>query len=108
MERTSSVRRKAMARQHKAEVMIAGEQLRYEETDVVKGGTNVTFQTCDYFDHHLKVETSRWKTDQGSSIPLAHISELLCGGGADRLAHRPQGGFGSSNSSLSHAAPHGP
>ncbi|XP_050930397.1 DEP domain-containing mTOR-interacting protein isoform X2 [Lates calcarifer] len=28
MERTSSIRRKAMARQHKAEVMIAGEQLR--------------------------------------------------------------------------------
>ncbi|XP_077430389.1 DEP domain-containing mTOR-interacting protein isoform X2 [Vanacampus margaritifer] len=28
MERTGSVRRKAMARQHKAEVMIAGEQLR--------------------------------------------------------------------------------
>ncbi|XP_033483509.1 DEP domain-containing mTOR-interacting protein [Epinephelus lanceolatus] len=28
MERTSSVRRKAMARQHKGEVMIAGEQLR--------------------------------------------------------------------------------
>lgn len=31
MERTSSIRRKAMARQHKAEVMIAGEQLRYEQ-----------------------------------------------------------------------------
>ncbi|XP_060898438.1 DEP domain-containing mTOR-interacting protein [Labrus mixtus] len=28
MERTSSIRRRAMARQHKAEVMIAGEQLR--------------------------------------------------------------------------------
>lgn len=28
MERTSSIRLKAMARQHKAEVMIAGEQLR--------------------------------------------------------------------------------
>ncbi|XP_037107614.1 DEP domain-containing mTOR-interacting protein [Syngnathus acus] len=28
MERTSSIRRKALARQHKAEVMIAGEQLR--------------------------------------------------------------------------------
>ncbi|MEQ2299263.1 hypothetical protein AMECASPLE_013533 [Ameca splendens] len=28
MERTSSIRRKAMARQHKTEVMIAGEQLR--------------------------------------------------------------------------------
>ncbi|XP_044204649.1 DEP domain-containing mTOR-interacting protein [Thunnus albacares] len=28
MERTNSIRRKAMARQHKAEVMIAGEQLR--------------------------------------------------------------------------------
>lgn len=30
MERTSSIRRKTMARQHKAEVMIAGEQLRYD------------------------------------------------------------------------------
>ena len=33
MERTNSIRRKAMARQHKAEVMIAGEQLRYEDTE---------------------------------------------------------------------------
>lgn len=30
MERTSSIRRKTITRQHKAEVMIAGEQLRYE------------------------------------------------------------------------------
>lgn len=30
MERTSSIRRKTVARQHKGEVMIAGEQLRYE------------------------------------------------------------------------------
>lgn len=30
MERTSSIRRKAKARQHKGEVMIAGEQLRYD------------------------------------------------------------------------------
>lgn len=29
MERTSSIRRKTISRQHKAEVMIAGEQLRY-------------------------------------------------------------------------------
>lgn len=29
MERTSSIRRKTIARQHKTEVMIAGEQLRY-------------------------------------------------------------------------------
>ncbi|XP_075996938.1 DEP domain-containing mTOR-interacting protein isoform X2 [Genypterus blacodes] len=33
MERTSSVRRKPMARQHKAEVMIAGEQLRLKLHD---------------------------------------------------------------------------
>ncbi|XP_069014574.1 DEP domain-containing mTOR-interacting protein [Embiotoca jacksoni] len=33
MERTSNVRRKAMARQHKAEVMIAGEQLRLKLHD---------------------------------------------------------------------------
>ncbi|CAN9512483.1 unnamed protein product [Ophioblennius macclurei] len=33
MERTSSIRRKAVARQHKAEVMIAGEQLRLKLHD---------------------------------------------------------------------------
>lgn len=34
MERTSSIRRKTITRQHKAEVMIAGEQLRYERRSV--------------------------------------------------------------------------
>lgn len=46
----------------------------------------------------IKVKTSRRETDQGSTLPPAHISELLRGAGAHRLAGEPQGGFGSTGS----------
>lgn len=56
MERTSSIRRKAMARQHKGEVMIAGEQLRYERERVFRKvqmlNINDWFLRCRWFSQY--------------------------------------------------------
>lgn len=71
-----------MARQHKGEVMIAGEQLRYEERE--RGGkydiSMIRLIKVKHVDDlNFKVETTRRKADQGPTLPPAHVSELLCG-----------------------------
>lgn len=70
MERTSSIRRKTLTRQHKAEVMIAGEQLRYEPRRpraTLRSAAISNFKV-------VKVEASRREADQGQAPPPAHVS----------------------------------
>ena len=88
-----------MARQHKGEVMIAGEQLRYEErkrwcwsgrmTCLWSGLWGIQSDRSNIWLINFKVEATRWKTDQGPTLPPAHVSKLLCGTGTYRLAGEP-------------------